>query len=97
MPPFTRLASIVLSAPDQEKMRVAADTLACTAPRFEGVDIFGPTVAPMSFLRGKYRARVLVRAKKSVDIQRVIKSWTKDVKLPASVRLFVDIDPYSFL
>ncbi len=97
MPPFARLASIILSATDQERLRAAADILARTVPRFEGVDIFGPTAAPLSFLRGRHRARMLVRAEKSIDIQRVIQSWIKDVKLPSSVRLYVDIDPYSFL
>ncbi|MGB2068060.1 MAG: primosomal protein N' [Candidatus Puniceispirillaceae bacterium] len=97
MPPFARLASIVLSAPDQERLHAAADTLARAVPRFEGVDIFGPTAAPLSFLRGRHRARMLIRAEKSVDIQQVVKSWTQDVKLPTSVRLYIDIDPYSFL
>ncbi len=97
MPPFGRLAAIILSAPDKEKLRVAADLLAQAAPRFAGVDVFGPTAAPLSFLRGRHRARMLVRAEKSVDIQQVIQSWIKDLKVPTSVRLYVDIDPYSFL
>ncbi len=97
MPPFKRLASIVLSASDQERLHTASDTLARAAPRFKGVDIFGPTVAPLSFLRGKHRTRILIRVEKSVDIQQVVKSWLEDVKLPTSVRLNIDIDPYSFL
>ncbi len=97
MPPFTRLASIIFSATDQEKLRAAADVLARTVPRFQGVDILGPTAAPLSFLRGRHRARMLIKAEKSVDIQLVIQSWIKVVKLPSSVRLYVDIDPYSFL
>ncbi len=97
MPPFTRLASIILSAPNESRLRAAADTLARAVPCFEGVDIFGPTAAPLSYLRGRHRARALVRVNKSVDIQKVIKNWTQDVKLPSSVRLYIDIDPYSFL
>ena len=97
MPPFARLASIVLSAPDQERLHAAADILARAVPHFEGVDIFGPTAAPLSFLRGRHRARMLIRAEKSVDIQQVVRSWTQEVKLPTSVRLYIDIDPYSFL
>lgn len=97
MPPFSRLAALILSAPDEQRLHEAGRALTLTKPHFEGVDIMGPTAAPLSFLRGKYRARVLVRAKKTVDIQTVIRSWVGNVKLPSSVRLHIDIDPYSFL
>lgn len=97
MPPFSQLAGLILSAPDENRLHAAAKVLAERKPRFDGVDIFGPTMAPLAFLRGRHRIRFLVRTKKSVDIQSVIKAWTMDLKLPSSVRLYIDIDPYSFL
>ncbi len=43
------------------------------------------------------RKRLLVRADRDVDIQGFLRAWLKRVKAPGSVRLTVDVDPYSFL
>ena len=63
----------------------------------QGVDVFGPSLAPLGFLRGRHRGRALVRTEKTVDMQAVIAAWIDSVTLPPGVRLQVDIDPYSFL
>ena len=97
MPPFAQLAALIISAPDEARLKRAAAILDKSRPNFEDVDIFGPTAAPLAFLRGRYRARILVRTNKSVDIQKVIKEWTGNVRMPNMVRLYIDIDPYSFL
>jgi len=97
MPPFARLAALILSATDEMRLREASTLLARAKPHFDNVDIFGPSMAPLAFLRGRHRARLLIRADKNVDIQQVVKAWLAKVKLPATVRLHIDIDPYSFL
>ena len=97
MPPFARLAALVLSAPDPQRLQAAMQALAATRPHYHGVDIFGPSLAPLGFLRGRHRGRALVRADKTVDIQTVISAWLAAAALPSGVRLQVDVDPYSFL
>lgn len=97
MPPFARLASLVLSAPDPQRLQMAMQALAAGRPHYHGVDIFGPSLAPLGFLRGRHRGRALVRADRTVDIQAVISAWLDAVSLPSGVRLQIDIDPYSFL
>ena len=97
MPPFTRLAALVMSAPDPRRLQAAMQELAASRPHYHGVDIFGPSLAPLGFLRGRHRGRALVRADKTVDIQAVISSWLAAAKVPSGVRLQVDMDPYSFL
>ena len=97
MPPFARLAAVLLSAKSQPQLTQAMDMLGRARPNFEGVEILGPVVAPIGFLRGHHRARALVRADRSVDMQAVVKSWVGSLRLPAAVRLQIDIDPYSFL
>ena len=52
MPPFARLASLVLSAPDPQRLQMAMQALAAGRPHYHGVDIFGPSLAPLAFLRG---------------------------------------------
>ena len=78
-------------------MQTAMQALAASRPHYHGVDIFGPSLAPLGFLRGRHRGRTLVRADKTVDIQAVISSWLAAAAIPPGVRLQVDIDPYSFL
>ena len=54
-------------------------------------------MAPLGYLKGRHRARFLLRAEKTIDLQCVLRGWIADVNLPAQVRLNIDIDPYSFL
>jgi primosomal protein N' (replication factor Y) len=68
------------------------------APR-AGDDLYvlGPAPAPLSLLRNRFRYRLLLKAPRSVHIQGVIREWLARVTLPKTVRVQVDIDPYSFL
>ena len=97
MPPFARLAALVLSAGDPQRLQTAMQMLSASRPHFHGVSVFGPSLAPLGFLRGRHRGRVLIQADKSVDLQAVIDGWVTKLSLPPGVRLQVDIDPYSFL
>ena len=97
MPPFARLAALVLSAGDPQRLQAAMQMLAASRPHFHGVSVFGPSLAPLGFLRGRHRGRVLIQAEKTVDLQAVIEGWLAKLSLPPGVRLQVDIDPYSFL
>jgi len=97
MPPYARLAAIILSSLDGAMVEEVAGLLAHAAPRARGVDVWGPSPAPYAVVRGRHRHRFLVRAEKSVDIQAYLASWLSQVKVPGKVRLKVDIDPYSFL
>ena len=97
MPPFTQLASVILSSPDDNKLQEAMRLLAASRPAFDHVDCFGPAMAPLAYLKGRHRARFLLRAKKTIDLQHILRSWIANVKMPTQVRLHIDIDPYSFL
>ena len=83
MPPFARLAAIVLSANDSQRLHAAMQALAASRPNFRGVSVYGPSVAPLGFLRGKHRGRALIQVEKTVDIQAVIQGWLATVKLPS--------------
>ncbi len=96
MPPFGRLAALLLTGKSEDAVRAAADALARAAPRQSGVEVFGPAPAPLARLRGRFRYRLLVKARRQVALQAVLRSWTAAVRIPASVRLKIDIDPQSF-
>lgn len=97
MPPYGRLAALILSARDETQVDAAAAVLARAAPREPGIRILGPAPAPLALLRGRHRRRFLLHAGKDVRVPDVVRAWIGAVRLPSSVRLQVDIDPFSFL
>src|SRR5579872_382856 len=97
LPPFARLAALVVSANDAENADFAARALARAAPHLPGVTVLGPAPAPLAVLRGRHRRRLLLQAERGVNVQAVLREWLTKVKFAGSVRLQVDIDPYSFL
>ena len=96
MPPFGRLAGVIISGKDEQSVDQGAFNLARTAPQDHGVTTLGPAPAPLAVLRGRHRRRFLVKADKEVNIQARIHSWLKASVLPRKVRVQLDIDPYSF-
>ncbi|MBB1491146.1 MULTISPECIES: primosomal protein N' [unclassified Paracoccus (in: a-proteobacteria)] len=100
MPPFSRLAGIILSHPDQPVVEAYAQELARrAAPLSEiGAELFGPAPAPIARVRARYRVRMLVRAPRQAPLQSAIAAWLAVApKAPTNLRLAVDIDPQSFL
>jgi primosomal protein N' (replication factor Y) len=97
LPPYGRLAAVILSGPDGAKLEEVARALAAAAPNADGVDVYGPADAPLALIRGRRRKRFLVRAERRIDIQAFLNAWRARVRIPTSVRLTLDVDPYSFL
>lgn len=97
LPPFGRLAAVVLSAPSADLVDKTALEFAALAPNSEGIELFGPAPAPITVLRGRHRRRFLIKSTRTVDLSAYMAAWTGRLKLPSQVRLSVDIDPYSFL
>jgi primosomal protein N' (replication factor Y) len=96
-PPFGRLGALILSGPDEAAVDAVARRLARAAPRFAEVRVLGPAPAPLARLRGRHRRRFLIKAPRSVSVQRLLSEWLAKVRAPSSVRIQIDIDPYSFL
>ena len=96
-PPFGRYAAIVVSSEEQPAAHAAALTIGRAAPQVEGMAVYGPAPAPLAMLRGRHRYRLLVHARRALDVQDVIRDWLGGVDWPAKVRVAVDVDPYSFL
>jgi len=97
MPPFGRLAAIVVSAEDPSEAEGVARRIGNAAPQVEGMAVFGPAPAPLAMLRGRHRQRLLVHAARMLDVQDVIRDWLAGVEWGPKVRVSVDVDPYSFL
>lgn len=96
-PPFGRFAGIVISSESLKDAQETAQLIGQTAPQVEGMHVYGPAPAPLAMLRGRHRQRLLVHARRALDVQDVIRDWLGALEWPRSVRVSVDVDPYSFV
>ena len=96
-PPFGRYAAIIVSSEDKAAADTVARAIKHAAPEQDAMYVYGPAPAPLAMLRGRHRFRLLVHARRSLDVQDVIREWLGGVEWPAKVRVAVDVDPYSFL
>jgi primosomal protein N' (replication factor Y) len=98
VPPYGRLAGIVISSPDvAEAFELGSELARRDAPlRAIGAELYGPAPAPIARIRGRHRVRLLVKADKAAPIQRALVDWLRPLDWPASVRVSVDVDPQSF-
>jgi primosomal protein N' (replication factor Y) len=98
LPPFGKLAGIIISAANSEAASSYARALAMAAPRSQKISLLGPAEAPVAIIRKRHRYRILLKARREADLQAYIRTWLQNAPPPrGSVRLGVDIDPYSFM
>ncbi len=99
VPPYGRMAGIVLSGTDLQQVFDLGTSLAQNdGPlRQIGAELYGPAPAPIARVRGRHRVRLLVKAAKSAPLQSALTRWIAPIKLRGDLRLNVDIDPQSFL
>ncbi len=98
LPPFGRLAGLIVSANNQGEAETHARALARVADVPDGIMVLGPAEAPIAVLRGRHRIRLIVRTGREDDLQGYLRAWLKrGPKARGSVRVAVDIDPQSFL
>ena len=97
LPPFGRLASLTISGADRTLVVQIARMIAAAAPRHESLKILGPAPAAFAILRGKTRYRLTVQAARNVSLSSAIAGWLAPLKIPRTIKVQVDIDPYSFL
>ncbi|WP_138468098.1 primosomal protein N' [Poseidonocella sp. HB161398] len=98
MPPYGRMAGIILSSPDVAQVFEFGQALARAAGPLKaiGADVYGPAPAPIARIRGRHRVRLLVKAGKTAPLQQGLRNWLGQLRPPNNLRLAVDIDPQSF-
>lgn len=97
MPPFSRLAAVIVESTKEEQALGVARSLAASAGFQPKIHILGPAPAPLYRLSGKFRQRLLVKADRSVNLPDYMKGWVDGVKVPSSVKVKIDMDPVSFV
>ncbi|MBN9508575.1 MAG: primosomal protein N' [Alphaproteobacteria bacterium] len=96
-PPFGRLAALIVSAETAEAADAAARDLARAAPHGPGITVLGPAPAPLAILRGRHRRRLLLKTRRDIAVQPLLREWLGKVQPRGATRIDVDVDPMSFL
>jgi primosomal protein N' (replication factor Y) len=98
LPPFGRLAGVIISAATRAEAEAHARGLRRAAPQAADLFVLCPAEAPLSLLGGRHRFRLLIQGERRADMQGFIRTMLAEgPKLRGSVRVQVDIDPQSFL
>jgi primosomal protein N' (replication factor Y) len=96
-PPYGRLAAVIVSAETADAADTTARDLARVAPHGEGIVVLGPAPAPLAILRGRHRRRLLLRTRRDIAVQPLLRGWLAQVPAKGATRIDVDVDPMSFL
>ncbi len=96
-PPYGRLAALIVSADTPEQADTLARDLGRAAPHGDGILVLGPAPAPLSLLRGRHRRRLLLKTRRDIAVQPILRAWLAKVAVPRGARVEVDVDPVSFL
>ncbi|GJD33726.1 primosomal protein N' (replication factor Y) [Methylobacterium aerolatum] len=98
LPPFGRLAALIVSGTDRAAAEAYGQALAREADPPAGVMVLGPAEAPLALIRGRHRLRLLVKTERNVDLQSYLREWFARAPKPrGNVKLTIDVDPQSFL
>jgi primosomal protein N' (replication factor Y) len=101
--PFARLVAVRFDAADEDvlarvgqQLLVAAQASAPVADHV--VEVLGPAPAPIARLRGRFRARMLLRSSSRPALREVARTLTERIEQGmAPARAHVDIDPVNML
>ncbi len=97
LPPFGRLAAIIISAPNAILADEFARKVLQAHPSTDGIEILGPAEPPITILRGRHRRRFLIRAKQNKNLSAFMQSWRNRIKIPPKTKMQIDIDPQGFM
>ena len=102
MPPFSRLVALIISGENQSVVEAWLQGFSKQRPPFSfcqkmGLEILGPTPAPLAKLRKRYRYRLLLKAPKGFKIQAEIEKWLQRHPPLSTVKVVVDVDPINFM
>jgi primosomal protein N' (replication factor Y) (superfamily II helicase) len=98
LPPFGRLAAVIVSGENRPETEAHAKALRRAAPEANGIEVLGPAEAPLAMVRGRYRFRLVVRAERKADVQGYLRTMVKNAPKPrGSIQIQLDVDPQSFL
>ncbi|MDE6250840.1 MAG: primosomal protein N' [Alphaproteobacteria bacterium] len=97
MPPFGQLIALVIEGQKESALQKFCADLAAAAPLLQGGKIMGPIAAQVYQIRNWYRMRFLVSGGANANLQPIVKKWVDAVRVPANIRVKIDVNPQNFM
>ena len=97
MPPFGHLVALIVSGFNGAEVGRVATKLARYGPSGPDITVLGPAPAPLALLRNRHRYRLLLKTSRKIHVQPLLRAWLEKIRFPRTVRITIDINPYSFL
>ncbi|MDC0232635.1 primosomal protein N' [Pelagibacteraceae bacterium] len=97
IPPFGFMTSIIISGSSKAKVEKISQQLVYFRKYSEECNVLGPVEAPINLLKGQFRYRILLKGKSRKNLNVFTKKMVNSVKIPSSVKVIIDVDPYTFM
>ena len=96
LPPFKKLCSLMLISKNEKKLNDFCKKMKVNIDPSKEFEVLGPAPPFISYLRGKYRKRFIIRCSRKKNIQHFINVWLKKFQIPFDLKISIDVDPYNF-
>ena len=96
LPPFKKLCSLMLISRNEKKLNNFCRKMKVNMEPSNEFEVLGPAPPFISYVRGKYRKRFIIRCAKNKNIQKFVSIWLKKFQIPFDLKISIDIDPYNF-
>ena len=97
IPPFGFMTSIIISGSSKANVEKVSQQLVYYRKYSEECNALGPVEAPINLLKGQFRYRILLKGKSRKNLNVFTKKMVNSVKIPSSVKVIIDVDPYTFM
>lgn len=97
MPPFGQLIALIIEGQKESVLQKFCADLTAAAPILNGGKIMGPIAAQVYQVRNWYRMRFLVSAGATAKLQPIVQRWVSSVRVPANIRVKIDVNPQNFM
>ena len=96
LPPFQRFISLIITGLNEKKTEQEANRFKSYIEKILDGKVLGPVNSPIFRIRKKFRVRLLIRSKKTLNIQKKLASLISNFKFLNGIKLTVDVDPINF-
>lgn len=97
MPPFGQLIALIIEGEKESVLKQFCEKLSANAPILNGGKILGPIAAQIYQIRNWYRMRFLITGDVNANLQPVVARWLDGIKVPANIRIKIDVNPQNFM
>ena len=96
-PPFSKFISIIISSKKELEASKFSNVITKKIRTFfDYIEVYGPVPSVISKKNLFYRYRILIKFEKSLN-NLAFKQFLSGIKPPSNVKLYIDVDPMSFL